>query len=115
MRITRRVAARLALGAPFLAAAAQPLLSWLGLAGAQAAEQVAAGQAVPPEEGAGDEGPTPLARFLARQEEGLSAEERRRVRRDVSGLERSLKQIRDFTVTNDVPPSGGFRALRSKR
>jgi hypothetical protein len=104
MRITRRVAARLALGAPFLAAAAQPLLSWLGLAGAQAAE-----------EGAGDEGPTPLARFLARQEEGLSAEERRRVRRDVSGLERSLKQIRDFTVTNDVPPSGGFRALRSKR
>ncbi|MGH9748467.1 MAG: hypothetical protein ACRD5D_10430 [Candidatus Polarisedimenticolia bacterium] len=112
MRITRRVAARLALGAPFLAAAAQPLLSWLGLAGARAAEQAAAaGETPSPDDG----GPTPLARFLARQEEGLSAEERRRVRRDVTSLERSLKTIRDFTVTNDVPPSGGFRALRSRR
>jgi hypothetical protein len=33
----------------------------------------------------------------------------------VAQLEQALKEIRDFKITNDVPPSGTFRALRTRR
>ncbi|MBI4242416.1 MAG: hypothetical protein HY613_11940, partial [Candidatus Rokubacteria bacterium] len=58
---------------------------------------------------------SPLGRFLARQEDGLSSEERRRVRKDVAQIERSLKQVREFPLGNDIPPSGHFHPLKSKR
>ena len=105
MRMSRRTVARLALGAPVAAAAAT-----LGRLGEVLAPRPAAAQ----EAGATPE-ITPLARFLAKQETGLSSEEKQRLRRDVAQLEQSLKEIRDFTLGNDVPPSGTFRALRSRR
>jgi len=106
MKMSRRRAARLVLGAPVAAAVASPFGSWVGQA-------LAAQQAAP----APDDGPgrSALGRFLSRQEEGLSGRERREVRRSVAQLEQSLKEIRDFAVTNDVPPAGTFRAVRSKR
>jgi hypothetical protein len=110
MKMSRRRAARLALGAP-LAAAVASAAPWGGWIGRAAAAENAAPAAGPE----ADEGPSPLARFLARQEEGLSAAERRRLRRSIAQLEGSLKEIRGFALANDVPPAGGFRALRSKR
>jgi hypothetical protein len=110
MKMSRRKAARLALGAPLAAAvaAAAPWGGWIGRA-------AAADNAAPAGEPEADEGPSPLARFLARQEAGLSAAERRRLRRSIGQLEASLKEVRGFGLTNDVPPAGGFRARRSKR
>jgi hypothetical protein len=104
MRLSRRRLARLALGAP-LAAAAAPLGRLEGLLAPPAAAQ----------EAASDPEPTPLARFLARQEDGLTSEEKKRLRRDITQLEQTLKEIRDFRLGNEVPPCGTFRALRSKR
>jgi hypothetical protein len=98
---SRRSIGRLILGAPF----AFSLGGLLGRGAARAAEKT------PPAE---DEGPTPLAKLLAK-EDGLSGDERDKVRKDVSQLERTLKTIRDFPLPNDVPPAGTFRALRSKR
>jgi len=37
------------------------------------------------------------------------------VRRQVTQLEQAIREIRDFKLTNDVPPSGTFRALRTRR
>jgi hypothetical protein len=111
MKMSRRRAARLVLGAPVAAAVAAPLGAWVGQA--LAAQQAAAPQPAP----GADDGPgrSALGKFLSRQEEGLSSAERRQVRRSVAQLEQSLKEVRDFVVTNDVPPAGVFRALRSKR
>ena len=107
MKISRRVAGRMILGAPLLAAGA-------GLAGtlgrsARADEPQAAPKPEP------DPEPTPLAKFIAKQEEGLSGEERDKVRKDVTQLEGALKVVREFAIANDVPPAGGFRPVRSVR
>jgi hypothetical protein len=105
MKISRRVVGRMILGAPLLAAGA-------GLAGSLAGEARAAEPAPEPEP---EVEPTPLAKFIAKQEEGLSGAERDKVRKDVTQLEEALKAVRDFPVSNDVPPAGGFRPMRSVR
>jgi hypothetical protein len=92
------------------AASAARLESLFGIAAARAA-----GQAEPQPSPAPEPEEPPVARFLARQEEGLNAAERRRVRREVTQMEQALKEIRDFKLGNDVPPSGTFRALRTRR
>lgn len=108
MKISRRHASRLVLGAPIAAAVMAPLGSLLGgVTGAAAAQNAA------PEPDAG--GRSALGRFLSRQEDDLSTAERREIRRSVAQLEQSLAQIRGFVLSNDVPPAGTFRALRSKR
>jgi len=99
---TRRSVGRLILGAPVAAAAA--------LGGARGI--LAAGQEEA--KASDDDGPSPLAKLLAK-EDGLSGEERAKVRKNVTQLEKALQAIRDFPMSNDVPPAGTFRALRSKR
>jgi hypothetical protein len=101
--------ARFFLGAP-IAAAAATMSRVGGLLGARAASAAEEAPAAPAEAA-----PSPLARFLAKQEEDLSSEERGEVRKDVTELEGALKEVRAFVLSNDVPPSGTFRALRSKR
>ncbi|MEK7282844.1 MAG: hypothetical protein AAB249_03455 [Acidobacteriota bacterium] len=112
MKLSRRMVARAVFGAPLVLAAASAarLESLFGIAAARAA-----GQAEPQPSPAPEPEEPPLARFLARQEEGLSAAERRRVRREVTQMEQALKEVRDFKIGNDVPPSGTFRALRTRR
>lgn len=105
MKISRRVVGRMILGAPWLAAGA-------GLAGSLTGEARAAEPEPEPEP---EVEPTPLAKFIAKQEEGLSGAERDKVRKDVTQLEEALKAVRDFPVSNDVPPAGGFRPMRSVR
>jgi hypothetical protein len=109
MQVTRRTIARLIAGAP-VAAAALPVGSLLGARPAAAAEAAAEASATPapPEE-------TPLGRFLAREDESLSADERRRVRKQIASLEQGLKEVRDFQLSNEVPPAGTFKALRPAR
>jgi hypothetical protein len=92
------------------AASAARLESLFGIAAARAA-----GQAEPQPSPAPEPEEPPVARFLARQEEDLTSQERRRVRREVTQMEQALKEIRDFKLGNDVPPSGTFRALRTRR
>ncbi|HEU4401399.1 MAG TPA: hypothetical protein VFT43_04785 [Candidatus Polarisedimenticolia bacterium] len=117
MKITRRSMARLIVGAPVAAAAAAvlPAGALLGARPAAAGEEPATGEATP--EGAATHEPeeTPLGRFLAKQEEGLTSEERKAVRRQVAGLEESLREIREHSLGNEVPPSDIVRALRSER
>lgn len=110
MKISRRVVGRMILGAPLLAAGA-------GLAGALNNGARADEPEVKPAEAAPkpEPEPTPLAKFLAKQEDGLSGDERAKVRKDVTQLEDALKVVRDFPVGNDVPPAGGFRPIRSVR
>ena len=112
MKLSRRAVTRAVLGAPVMlvAASVAGVESLLGVASARAADQAGPQPSPTPEP---EE--TPLARFLAKHEEGLSAEERKRVRKDVTQTEQSLKQIRDFKLGNEVPPSGTFRALRTRR
>ena len=105
---TRRSVGRLILGAPLAAASAGSIATLLGTASARADQQA-------PPEAPADSGPTPLAKFLAKQEDGLTGEERDKVRKNVTQLERGLQAIRDFKIGNDVPPAGTFRALKSKR
>ena len=107
MKISRRVAGRMILGAPALLAGA-------GLAGAlgQGARANEPQTAPAPEP---DPEPTPLAKFIAKEEEGLSGSERDKVRKDVTQLEQALKTVREFVIPNDVPPAGGFRPMRSVR
>jgi hypothetical protein len=107
MKISRRVVGRMILGAPLLAAGA-------GLAGtlsqgARADEPQAPATPAPEPE------PTPLAKFLAKQEDGLSGDERARVRKDITQLEEALKVVRDFPISNDIPPAAGFKPIRSVR
>ena len=110
MKISRRVVGRMILGAPLLAVGGS-LAGALGQ-GARADEpEVKPAAAEPPPEPE----PTPLAKFLAKQEDGLSGDERAKVRKDVTQLEDALKAVRDFPVGNDVPPAGGFRPIRSVR
>ena len=115
MNVTRRNVARLILGAPVAAgvAAVAGLQGFLRLRTATAAETVS-GQApaTPPSGGAEESG---LGKFLARQEDDLSAEERRLVRDEVASLEQALRTLRDYRLDNDVPPAGTFVALKSKR
>lgn len=62
-----------------------------------------------------DEKPTELADFLAAREPGLSAEERERLRKSVTELEKALRVVRDFRLPRDVALSLRFRPLRSRR
>ena len=112
MKLSRRTVARAVLGAPLMLAAASiaRVESLLGIAAAGAADQAAPEPSPTPEP---EE--TALARFLAKQDDDLSSEERRHVRKDVTQTEQSLKEIRDFKLGNEVPPSGTFRALRTRR
>ena len=114
MKLSRRAVARAVVTAPvaLLAAPMAGLPSILGWKEARAAQE-AQPEASPTPEPAPEE--SSLGRFLAREEEGLTGEERRKVRRQVAQLEASLKEIRDFKLTNDVAPSGTFRALRTRR
>jgi len=100
MNRTRRGMLRLLLGAPVAAAAATSSRA----SGPQIEPQP------PPVE---DAGPSPLSRFLAKQDPHLSGAEKRRVRRDVTQLEEALQEVRDFALGNDAPPSSRFAALRS--
>jgi hypothetical protein len=110
MKLSRRAVAGAVVGAPVLALAASVarLGSLFGIREARAAQEPAPSPTPEPEDSA-------LGRFLARDEEGLTGEERRKVRKQVAQLEQSLKEIRDFKLTNDVPPSGTFAALRTRR
>ena len=105
MKLSRRSVARALVTAPLVLAGAQV---GLGARAAQTADPEASPTPAAPEDSS-------LGRLLAKEEEGLTAGERRKVRRQVAQLEQSLKEIRDFTLTNDVPPSGTFRALRTRR
>ena len=106
MRMTRRKAGRLILGAPVIAAAAASTL--LGPGRALADETTPATETPEPE-------PSALGKFLAKQEEGLSGEQKDKLRKDVTDLEQTLKALREFPLANDVPPAGTFAALRSRR
>jgi len=110
MKLSRRAVAGAVVGAPVwaLAASVARLGSLFGIREARAAQEPAPSPTPEPEDSA-------LGRFLARDEEGLTGEERRKVRKQVAQLEQSLKEIRDFKLTNDVPPSGTFAALRTRR
>ena len=110
MKLSRRAVAGAVVGAPVLALAASVarLGSLFGIREARAAQEPAPSPTPEPEDSA-------LGRFLARDEEGLTGEERRKVRKQVAQFEQSLKEIRDFKLTNDVPPSGTFAALRTRR
>ena len=112
MKLSRRAVARAVIGAPVVLFAAsvarlESLLGWKEARAAQAAEPSPTSGESPAD--------STLGRFLAREEEGLTGEERRRVRRQVAQLEQALKEIRGFKITNDVPPSGTFKALRTRR
>ena len=108
MKLSRRAVAGAVVGAPVwaLAASVARFGSLVGIRDARAAQEPAPSPT--PED-------SPLGRFLARDEEGLTGEERRKVRKQVAQLEQALKEIRDFKLTNDVPPSGTFTALRTRR
>ncbi|HET8945574.1 MAG TPA: hypothetical protein VFQ07_01210 [Candidatus Polarisedimenticolia bacterium] len=108
MKISRRVVGRMILGAPVAFGAT--LAGALGRVARADEPQKPAEAGSPPEPE-----PTPLAKFLAKQEDGLSGDERAKVRKDITQLEDALKQVRDFPIGNDVPPAGGFRPIRSVR
>jgi hypothetical protein len=101
MKMTRRKAGGLILGAPLIASAAGAALLSQRPAGAQ--------ETPPPEPE-----PSPLGKFLARQSDDLDADMKKKLRKDVTQLEEALKVLRDFPIGNDVPPAGSFRAMRSK-
>ena len=112
MKLSRRVVAGAVIGAPVwaLAASVARIGSVFGVREARAAQAPEPSPTPTPEPE-----DSPLGKFLARDEEGLSGDERRKVRKQVAQLEQALKEIRDFKLTNDVPPSGTFAALRTRR
>jgi hypothetical protein len=114
MKLSRRAVARAFAGAPLalFAASAAGVESLLGWKEARAAQAAQPGPSPTPDQAPED---SELGRFLAREEEGLTGEERRKVRRQVAQLEQALKEVRDFKLGNDVAPSGTFSALRTKR
>ena len=61
------------------------------------------------------EKPSEAAEFLAKNEPGLSAEERERLRKALVDEEKPLKTVREYELSNDVPPALRFQALRSRR
>ena len=61
------------------------------------------------------EPPSPLAQFLAARQAGLSAQERAALEKSVTGLEKTLKVIRDFELPPDTAPCLRFSALKAKR
>jgi hypothetical protein len=114
MKLSRRSVARAVVAAPVVLVGSQVarLGSLLGLKEAHAAQSVEPKPTPTPEAAPED---SSLGRLLAKEEEGLTSGERRKVRKQVAQLEQSLKEIRDFTLTNDVAPSGTFKALRTRR
>jgi hypothetical protein len=65
--------------------------------------------------GLGAETPSDEVQFFASHEPGLSPEERERLQKGLADLEKSLKTVRDFTLSNDVSPALRFRAMPSRR
>ena len=61
------------------------------------------------------ETPSDEVAFFTSHEPGLSAEERERLQKGLTDLEKSLKTVRDFTLANDVSPALRFKALPSRR
>jgi hypothetical protein len=114
MKLSRRAVAGAVVGVPVwaLAASVARLETLFGIKEARAAQSAAPEPSPTPEPAPAD---SALGKFLAREEEGLTGEERRKVRKQVAQLEQALKEIRDFKLTNDVPPSGTFTALRTRR
>ena len=114
MKISRRVVGRMILGAPIVVGAS--LAGSLGrLARADEPQAGPKPEAGTKPEAKPEAEPTPLAKFLAKQEDGLSGDERAKVRKDITQLEDALKVVRDYALANDVPPAGGFRPVRSVR
>ena len=111
MKLTRRTVAGAVVGAPLWLSAlsAGRLGPLFGIGEARADQPSPAPTPEPPPDD------TALGRFLAKEEGGLTSEERRSVRKQVAQLEQSLKEIREFKLSNDVPPSGTFKALRTRR
>lgn len=62
-----------------------------------------------------EEKPSAQAEFIAAQESGLSPEARERLKKNITGGERSLAVIRDFRLPMDVGPALRFRPLKSRR
>lgn len=58
--------------------------------------------------------PTELAEFIAAREAGLSPEERERLAKNVTQLEKSLATVRDFKLPLDVDPCLRFQAVKSR-
>jgi hypothetical protein len=111
MKLTRRAVAAAVVGAPvwLLSASVGRLGSVFGLREARADQPAAAPTPEPAPED------TALGRFLAREEPGLTSAERKSVRKQVAQLEQALEEIRVFKLSNDVPPSGAFKPLRTSR
>lgn len=105
MKVSRRRFSRYMLGAPIAAAASTGALGTL----------LGDGRVIAAEEGAAGVKPSTLSRFLVRENRDLSRAERRAIRRDVTQLEGTLKEIRDFPLKNDVPPAMNFRPMKSTR
>jgi hypothetical protein len=101
-RVTRREALRWIAAAPAAAAAA-------GVAAASGAEPAAPAAPPPPAE------LSDYARFVAKDEEGLSRSERARLRKQLPGLEGALKKLRDHPLADGVEPAFVFRARRPPR
>src|SRR5262249_5472753 len=115
MKLSRRALVRAVAGAPLvlLTASVTGLSSLLGTKGVLSAqgtepEPGATPAATPPEDSA-------LGRLLAKEGEGPTPPGRRNVVKKVAQLESPRGEIRDFKGTNAVPPSGTFRALRTRR
>ncbi len=107
MKLSRRRFSRWVLGAPLAAAASSGALENLFSGGAVTAAEE---EARTPEFT-----PSPLSRFLSKQNPELSRADRRKIRRDITQLEQALQEIRDYPLGNEVPPSVTFRPMRSKR
>ncbi|HEX9427717.1 MAG TPA: hypothetical protein VGA64_08005 [Candidatus Polarisedimenticolia bacterium] len=117
MKLSRRNVTRVLAGLPLAGVAGLgPLRALYGAAEARAAEQAGTAQPTPaPQATPGEPEETPLARFLSKQGDDLSGDERRRVRKQVSQTEQALREVRAYVLGNDVPPSGSWKPLRSKR
>lgn len=61
--------------------------------------------------GAGD-APAGLPELLAQQEPGLSADERKRLRKLLADAQKPLQAVRDFRLPEDVSPAFRFRVTR---
>jgi hypothetical protein len=61
------------------------------------------------------EEPSATAEFIASQAEGLSDEERAKLKENVTELEGALGAIRDFRLDADVAPCLRFQAIKSER
>ncbi len=116
-KVTRRSALRL-----LAAAHAAAALGGAALAGPSQQEKGAAPvspeaattpAAKEPEAASPPSKPSRYAKFVAKNEEGLTSAERKRLEKQLPGIEGALRKIRDFNLPDDVEPALTFRALRA--